>query len=568
MKKQSITLLGLALCVSLSAINSMALAKGKKPKESKAPLTLTQLLDIPTPITPKNDGLFYLQSTPQDSVHPIVTAGSDSRLIYSGERLIFEGQPLSDPNFFSFDSLYSTKLHSKEQLVGAGASSVVTSISVDNINGYVYWLGGAGETAGLAGPTGRPLYPLASPITTGIHRFKLNATLPLSAALPYKTLISSVPVPEGLAGKTAPINSGDVKLDVVNGKLYWTTTYTVNAETHAKIYRANLDGSNQEVFIDINTLRAADFGTGLGAAKVREFSSADGIALDLVNRQIYWTDAVAGDIHRAPMDSIAGAPVAVQLLSGLSSPSGIAVNTATSQMYWVEGSNGINAKISRSLTDGTLQQTLVTPQTGFLGKPYRIALDVAAGTMYWSDAKNGVVQRANLDGTNINTLAYAYSYHPDGGHAPARDYPVPVLGIGLKLTGDTLPQTQGIPDLGLVFGAPTGKIKKSKMMVKGSVLVTNGGTGSTVKATTLEIFLSDDNILDAGDTLLKTKPVPSNIFNAGRVSPITINFKKTLLATDVGKYIILRMDPENVITELTDSNPSYNVQAQKIRAIF
>ena len=67
-------------------------------------------------------------------------------------------------------------------------------------------------------------------------------------------------------------------------------------------------------------------------------------------------------------------------------------------IYWTDTGTG---KIQRANLDGSNVQDLVTQG---LSDPYGIALDVAGGKMYWTDAATGKIQRANLDGSNVQNL--------------------------------------------------------------------------------------------------------------------------------------------------------------------
>ena len=66
-------------------------------------------------------------------------------------------------------------------------------------------------------------------------------------------------------------------------------------------------------------------------------------------------------------------------------------------MYWTDWRA---SKIQRANLDGSNVEDLIT--TG-LGSPTGIALDLVAGKMYWTDGNT--IQRANLDGTNIEDFA-------------------------------------------------------------------------------------------------------------------------------------------------------------------
>lgn len=71
--------------------------------------------------------------------------------------------------------------------------------------------------------------------------------------------------------------------------------------------------------------------------------------------------------------------------------------TPPSHMYWTDP--GANV-IQRANLDGTNVEDLVT---GF-SFPRGLALDVEGGKMYWTDAAADVIQRANLDGSDIENL--------------------------------------------------------------------------------------------------------------------------------------------------------------------
>ena len=70
------------------------------------------------------------------------------------------------------------------------------------------------------------------------------------------------------------------------------------------------------------------------------------------------------------------------------------------KMYWTDSGT---AKIQRANLDGSNIQDLVTSSDG-LERPQGIALDVIGGKMYWTDDDTEKIQRANLNGFNIQDL--------------------------------------------------------------------------------------------------------------------------------------------------------------------
>ena len=118
-------------------------------------------------------------------------------------------------------------------------------------------------------------------------------------------------------------------------------------------------------------------------------------------------DISLGDVNRDGRIDITDAyliatysvnPTDPSLPAGIGTP---VVVVAEGKMYWVDR---ITAKIQRANLDGSQVEDLVT--TGLLG-PRDLALDVAGGKIYWADVVMGggaKIQRANLDGSQVENL--------------------------------------------------------------------------------------------------------------------------------------------------------------------
>ena len=76
-------------------------------------------------------------------------------------------------------------------------------------------------------------------------------------------------------------------------------------------------------------------------------------------------------------------------------------------IYWTDWGTD---KIQRANLDGSNVQDLITG----LRAPSGIALDVAGGKMYWTDTGTDKIQRANLDGSNVQDLVTTGLKYPDG----------------------------------------------------------------------------------------------------------------------------------------------------------
>ena len=166
------------------------------------------------------------------------------------------------------------------------------------------------------------------------------------------------------------------------GKMYWVDFGT------SKIQRANLDGTAVEDLV---------------TSGVRW---ANGLALDLGARKMYWTDSGSPPkIQRANLD---GTGVENLITSGLSHPIGLALEPGSGKMYWADQGT---SKIQRANLDGTGVEDLVASG---LDMPYGLALDLGPGKMYWTDQGTSKIQRANLDGTEVEDLITSGLSQPVG----------------------------------------------------------------------------------------------------------------------------------------------------------
>jgi len=85
-------------------------------------------------------------------------------------------------------------------------------------------------------------------------------------------------------------------------------------------------------------------------------------------------------------------------------PDGIVVDAEASHIYWTNmGVPNLNdGSIERADLDGKNRRVIV-PQ-GVTHTPKQIHLDSDSGKLYWCDREGMRVMRANLDGTNVQTL--------------------------------------------------------------------------------------------------------------------------------------------------------------------
>ena len=172
----------------------------------------------------------------------------------------------------------------------------------------------------------------------------------------------------------------------------------------APFYWSDLGG----VPVNTDTIRRAN-GDGSGIQTVVSgLEEPRGIALDLVDSQIYWADPGASAIMCAALDG--SGPVQTVASAG-DATAGVALDVASGKVYWTDSDGyqinhgGFSGEIRRANLDGSDVETLVTG----LVHPSGIAVDPVGGQVYWTELDHqsdglGSIQRANLDGSNVQTL--------------------------------------------------------------------------------------------------------------------------------------------------------------------
>lgn len=159
-------------------------------------------------------------------------------------------------------------------------------------------------------------------------------------------------------------------VDPANNALYWGNRIS---GTNNKIFKANLDGTNHQVFKN----------------ETGEFYFINGLALDAANSKIYWT-VVRDIIKRIDLNGLNEET----LIFTTESPTAIVVDPTNEKLYWADKHYG---HIRQSELDGTNENIIITG----LDSPYDLAINVAGGHIYWTDNSAGKIQRANLDGSNV-----------------------------------------------------------------------------------------------------------------------------------------------------------------------
>ena len=179
---------------------------------------------------------------------------------------------------------------------------------------------------------------------------------------------------------------GEIALDLEGGKVYWTLLHhyppgrlRARYESYGGLLRANLDGSEVE--------------------HVVEQGEVVGFTLDLKGSKVYWTDA-RGTIQRADLDGSNPEDLFAPLVRA---PYALALDATDGRIYWTDLLSGT---VERSGLDGSAHEILV----GGLDVPKGVCL--GGGRIYWADSAAGKIQSADLDGSDLEDIVTDLNY-PD-----------------------------------------------------------------------------------------------------------------------------------------------------------
>jgi hypothetical protein len=151
--------------------------------------------------------------------------------------------------------------------------------------------------------------------------------------------------------------------------------------------------------------------------------------------QLFFLDLGAGRVLSANPD---GSDLKIIINEGRRLPDGLVVDVAAGHIYWTNMGNPKqnDGSILRSDLDGKNMITIVSPGGTFT--PKQLQIEKKSGKLYWSDREGMRIMRANLDGSNLETLVDTSRGDP----RPGSDAMKWCVGIAVDAEGGKIYWTQ------------------------------------------------------------------------------------------------------------------------------
>jgi hypothetical protein len=155
--------------------------------------------------------------------------------------------------------------------------------------------------------------------------------------------------------------------------------------------------------------------------------------------RLYFLSASSGQVFSANPD---GSDLKIIVSEGRRIPDGIVVDIEAGHLYWTNMGNPIanDGSIERADLDGTNTSHIV--RNGGTFTPKQLQLDKKNRKLYWSDREGMRIMRANLDGSNIETLVDT----SEGDARPGKDAKKWCVGIALDVERGKVYWTQKGPE--------------------------------------------------------------------------------------------------------------------------
>ncbi|CAK9821012.1 Ndg [Anthophora plagiata] len=203
-----------------------------------------------------------------------------------------------------------------------------------------------------------------------------------------------------------------IDIDCMNGKAY---SSDINDN---RIVELTYNGSVAETFLS-------------------KVSSSEGLAVDWVSRNIFWTDSVKVTVEVANLET---KKRKVLVSDGLIYPRGIAVHPYRGKIFWSDWHRA-SPKLEWANEDGTDRAIFL--QGDYVRLPNSLSIDWATDELCWADAGTFTINCMEIDSKQVNVVANQLTY-PFGlaisqQHYYWTDWKTHKIEVAMKSSGDRKP---------------------------------------------------------------------------------------------------------------------------------